>query len=148
MAKYDNKGRSKYEHFTKVFRSLLSTDAWRALTPKAQMLYIWLRFEWKGPQNNNNGKIKLSCRQAAHRLGVSDNTAMKAFQELQAKGFTVVTKMGALGVDGEARGPSLELTDIGMAKSVPRRLYLKWKLGEDFEVARHPANNPKGRRGN
>lgn len=148
MGKDDHRGRSKNEHGTFIQRSLMETAAWRAMSPKAQMLYIWLRLEWKGAKFNNNGKIKLSCRQAARCLGVSENTAMRAFHELQEKGFVVVTKLGALGIEGEARGPSLELTNIGMANDRPRNLFLDWSPSKKFEVARHPANNPSGRRGN
>ena len=101
------------------------------------MLYIWLKLEWKGPQFNNNGKIRLSCRQAAQRLGVGVNTAMKAFHELQAKGFIIVTQMGFLGVEGEARGPSYELTDIGRPNEPASFKFREWKAGADFEVLRH-----------
>lgn len=118
----------------------MSTEAWRAMTPKAQMLYVWLRLEWKGVKFNNNGEIRLSYRQAASRIGIGVNAAMRAFHELQAKGFIVVTKMGALGVAGMARGPSYELTEIGIPGTQsrsPRRLYLKWTPKNDFEIVRH-----------
>ena len=62
---------------------------------------------------------------------------MRAFHELQAKGFIVVTELGALGVEGEARGPKFELTDIGLPNKQPRNLFCKWSPGKDFEVARH-----------
>lgn len=133
------------DHGTFVRRKLLETDAWRALSNKSRMLYIWLRMEWKGTRYNNNGRIRLSCRQAGARLGCSANTAMRGFHELQAKGFIVVTKLGALGVEGEARGPSYELTELASpGQASPKLLYREWRRGHDFEVARHPANNPKG----
>lgn len=119
MAKVDKKGRNKHEQGTFMPRRLLSSEAWKAMSPKAQMTYIWLRLEWKGPQYNNNGKIKLSYRQAANLLGIGVNAAMKGFHELQAKGFIVVTQLGALGVEGMARGPAYELTDIGLPKNQP-----------------------------
>lgn len=130
-------GTSKYGHGTFLQRRMLETPAWRALSPKAQMLHIWLRLEWKGPKYNNNGKIRLSCRQAAARIGIGVNTAMGAFHELQAKGFITITKLGALGVEGEARGPTYELTDVALPFADPRMLFLHWKEGEDFEVVRH-----------
>lgn len=58
---------------------------------------------------NNNGKITLSYRQAAKRLGVCANFAMRAFHELQAKGFIAVTEKGSLRVVGHARSPRYEL---------------------------------------
>lgn len=148
MSNVNNAGRNKSEHGTFVPRSLLSSEAWRAMSPKAQMLYLWLRLEWKGAKYNNNGRIQLSYRQAAFRLGVGVNAAMRGFHELQEKGFVVVTRLGALGVEGVARGPSYELTDLGMPNGLPRRLFRKWSPGNDFEVVRHHANNPKGMRGN
>ena len=137
MSWTDKRGRSNADHGTFIQRSTLDTPAWRAMSPKAQMTYIWLRLEWKGPKFNNNGKIKLSYRQAAARLGISVNAAMTGFHELQAKGFINVTKLGALGVEGEARGPTYELTDIGLPTSTPRRWFRDWEPGRDFEVIRH-----------
>lgn len=140
MGKHDSKGNLKTEHGTFLQRRMMESDAWKSLSPKAQMLYIWLRLEWKGPKFNNNGKIRLSCRQAAAKIGIGVNAAMRAFHELQAKGFVVVTKLGALGVEGEARGPTYELTDIGLPGQRARLLYAQWKEGRDFEVIRHRKN--------
>jgi len=137
VSRKDKKGRSIHEHGTYIQRSLLSSEAWRALPPKAQMTYIWLRLEWKGPQFNNNGKIRLSYRQAAQRVGISTNAAMGGFHELQAKDFIIVTKLGAPGVEGEARGPTYELTDIGLPGKQPKRLFLKWNQDQECEVVRH-----------
>ncbi len=71
---------------------MMETPAWRALTLSAQALYPWVRLEWRGAKFNNNGKIRLSVRQAAAKMGCGVNTAARAFQELQAKGFLVVTE--------------------------------------------------------
>jgi len=137
MKKRDKNGSQMSDHGTFVKRSIMETPAWRALSPKAQMIYIWLKLEWKGARYNNNGKIRLSYRQAAARVGIGTNTAMRGFHELQAKGFILVTRLGALGVEGEARGPSYELTEIGCPHQEPRRLFNKWRSGRDFEVKRH-----------
>lgn len=149
-AKPNAKGRDTSEHFTKLIRNMMTTPAWRALSPKAQALYPWLKFEWHGPKANNNGRIRLSCRQASELMGVSVNTANGAFQELQAKGFIVVTEIGALGAEGYARGPSYEITELALPfaeKPVGRQLYRDWKPGTDFPVSRHAVNNPGGRNG-
>jgi DNA-binding transcriptional MocR family regulator len=137
MGKRDHRGNRTKEHGTFVRRELMSSPAWRAMSPKAQVLYIWLRLEFKGANFNNNGKIRLSYRQAAQRIGITVNTAMQAFHELQSKGFIVVTRLGALGVEGEARGPTYELTDIGLPNKSARLLYRAWKPGKDFKVVRH-----------
>ena len=113
MSKVNKTGRIEYEHGTYVTRRLMSSEAWAATSPKAQILYIWLGFEWKGSKFNNNGKIRLSCRQAARRIGIGANAAMRAFHELQAKGFIVVTPLGALGIEGEARGTGPRMVRFG-----------------------------------
>lgn len=132
-----------------MFRTEMETPAWRALSTTAQALYPWLKLEWRGPQNNNNGRIRLSTRQAAERLGVTLNTAAKAFHELQAKGFIRVTEMAQLGTGGEARSPAFELTEIGMPHATHNggsRLYRAWNPGHDFKVEKGRANNPEGTR--
>ena len=81
-------------------------------------------------------------------MGISVNTASKAFHSLQAKGFIVITKYGALGVEGEARGPSYELTEISLPhENAPRKLFRQWRKGNDFEFKLHNANNPNGLNG-
>ncbi|MFO1176562.1 MAG: hypothetical protein U1E48_15405 [Paracoccaceae bacterium] len=153
MAKGVNKtGRDKREHGTFVRRAFMEMPAYRALSAKAQILYLWLKLEWKGEKynNNNNGRIRLSLRQAASRIGIGINAAGDAFHDLQAKGFIVCTELGALGVTGEARGPSFELTEIvmpGSGSHVGSMLYKDWQPGHDFPVARHNVNNPSGRNG-
>ncbi|MCT8330908.1 hypothetical protein N5I32_15425 [Acidimangrovimonas sediminis] len=137
----------RQEHGTFLVRSFLEEPAFRAMTTTAQMLYVWLRLEWRGPQANNNGSIALSVRQAAERLGVSRNTAARAFQELQAKGFLFLTKAARLGVGGLARCSEFELTEITMPHSeqrLGRRLYKEWKPGHDFPAHKVMANNPCG----
>lgn len=146
----DRRNERQTEHYTQLVRSMMETPAWRALTPTAQALYPWLRLEWRGPKANNNGKIRLSVRQAAERMGIANNTAGKAFHDLQAKGFIVVTEHARLGIGGEAKSPAYELTEIEPAHSTERggrRLYRDWKEGSDYPVHKSMANNPHGKRG-
>lgn len=141
---------SRGEHFTKLIRSTMEEPAWRALLSSAQSLYPWIKLEWRGPQANNNGKIRLSVRQAAERMGVGLNTAARAFHDLQAKGFLVVTEQARLGLGGEAKSPSYELTELKRAhgdKIEGRKLYRDWRKGHDYPVFKALANNPKGRNG-
>ncbi|EYD75852.1 hypothetical protein Rumeso_02634 [Rubellimicrobium mesophilum DSM 19309] len=137
------------EHFAPMTRSLMEEPAWRALSSSAQALYPWLRLEWRGPQANNNGQIRLSVRQAADKMGVGINTAARAFHDLQAKGFLVVTEHARLGLSGEAKAPAYELTELGLPHASERggrRLYRDWRSGHDFPVHKAMANNPTGRR--
>ena len=140
----------KAEQFAALTRQMLETRAWRALPPVAQALYPHLKLCWSGPRQSNNGRIALSVRQAAEKLGVAVNTAAKGFHELQRMGFLVVTRPAALGFEGEAKGHEFELTEIPLPhsdKNIGRRLYLEWQPGRDFPVHRTRTNNPTGRNG-
>jgi hypothetical protein len=138
------------EHWTKLTRNMLETPAWRALSPTAQALYVWFKLEWKGPRANNNGKIRFSVRQAAHALGVARDTAARAIHDLQAKGFLVMTEKPSLGLEGAAKSPAFELTEIPLpsaGRNEGRKLYREWQRGHDFSVPKVASNNPVGRNG-
>lgn len=148
--KQDRQGRSKTgEHWTKLIRHTMEEPAWRALSSTAQALYPWLKLEWRGPDANNNGKISLSVRQAASKLGVWPDTAAEAFRDLQRKGFIFQTAPAILGVDGAAKSSTYELTELKMpgAEKDGRKLYREWSPGNDFPVPSSAANNPAGRNG-
>ncbi len=147
--KHDKTGRTKSgDKFAKLFLVTLQCRAWRALSPYAQRLYPWLLLEWTGSKENNNGHISLSVRQAAKLLGSHTETARRAFLDLQAKGFLVVTRCAALGSIGDARGHEFELTELGTGMvPIPRKLFRDWKPGSDFPVKRAKANNPSGKGG-
>ncbi|GHG22398.1 hypothetical protein [Paracoccus aerius] len=137
----DRRNEIRTEHFTKMVRNLMATPAWRELSPVAQSLYPWLKLEWGGPSANNNGKIRLSVRQAADCMGCSINTAAKAFRDLQGKGFIHVQEPARLGVGGEAKSPCYEITELAMPGQVSgRKQYLQWSSGNDFPVVK--ANHP------
>lgn len=146
----DRKNEASGEHFARMTREFMNTPAWRSLSSTAQALYPWLKLEWKGPRSNNNGKISLSVRQAAKRLGVTRNTAARALHDLQAKGFVVVTQKASLGIEGEGNAPRFELTEISLPhgeSNQGRRLYKEWRSGKDFPVQKTSTNNPSGRNG-
>lgn len=144
------KGRSSgEEHWTKLLRETMEQPAWRALSPTAQALYPWLKFEWRGPNANNNGKIRLSVRQAAERLGVTPVTAARAFHDLQRKGFIVQKEGACLGVEGAAKSPAYEITELKMpgAEGDGRKLYRDWQPDSEYVVQLSPVNNPQGTNG-
>lgn len=135
------------EHFTKLVRHTMETPAWRALSPVAQALYVWLKLEWRGPNANNNGRIRFSIRQAAEAMGVNSKTAARAFRDLQQHGFIVVTEAARLGLGGEAIAPAYELTELpmpGAERPVGRKLYEGWHEGKAFPVYKAAAQNPRG----
>ena len=146
------------EHWTKMIRQNMEYPAWGALSPYAQALYPWIKLEWKGPNNNNNGRIQMSVRQASKLLGCTPKTAAKALLDLQRKGWIVVKEVAALGLVGSARAHKYELTEIAMPKGlgeiskakgnpIPRKLFREWKPDCEFPTADVRINNPKGKNG-
>ena len=116
----------------------METSAWRALSSNAQALYPWIKLEWKGPKNNNNGKVALPVRQAAIKTGRSKDTIAKAFKELQAKGFLVCTQQAHLGDVGYAKLQTYEITEVGMpGNELPRKLFKNWSDGRIFQLQAH-----------
>ena len=131
-----------------MHRSVMETPAWRALSTAAQALYPWIRLEWKGAKLNNNGQISLSVSQAAERLGVKPDTAARAFHDLQAKGFLVLTREAQLGIIGAAKGSTYELTEIAhRGETRPRRLYLVWSVDQEHPIKKCAVGNPTGANG-
>lgn len=125
--------------------SMMETAAWLALSCYAKALYPLLLMEWKGPNANNNGKIQLSVRQAAEKLGIGINTAARAFHELQAHGFIVVKQSAALGVKGFATAPEYEITEMAMpGHHEGRKLFKDWKAGCDYPVQKAAVHNLRG----
>ena len=131
--------------YAPIMLYVVDTEAWRSLGTASHSLFTLLCLEWNGPNYNNNGKIILSVRQAAERMGVSRDTAAKAFRELQAKGFIVVRKGGSLGVTGHGKCPEYEITSIDMPHQDKSNLFLDWTPGNDFDVFVHPIKNPNGK---
>ncbi len=69
----------------------LRSPAWRSLRGPAAKVWLELRCRYNG---SNNGKLALSCDAAARLLGLGKATVLRAFQELQDKGFIVMTQRG------------------------------------------------------
>lgn len=134
------------EKFTKYNLYTCKSPAFIALSVYAKALYPKIKLEWRGANFNNNGSIRFSVRQAATFLGCCTTTANKAFHELRAKGFLVVTTGAKLGSDGLATGHCYELTEIPMPMvKNARYLFKSWIPESDFSVTKARANNPNGR---
>lgn len=147
----DKRNEGRTEHYTKLIRPMMETPAWRSLSSTAQALYPWVKLEWRGPQANNNGNIRLPLRTAANAMGLGSLTTIgRAFHDLQRHGFLVVTEAAHLGTSGSAKGPAYEITELPLPgqTGAGRRLYLEWRPGHDFPVLTGGANNPLGVGGN
>lgn len=78
-------GRNMTSRFVRLDYRLLTSNAYRSLSPNARSLLVELAMLYNG---DNNGSLYLSVRDAAHRMGVADLTATsRAFDDLKALGF-------------------------------------------------------------
>ena len=88
----NKKGRSKSDgQYMTLSYFQVHHPAWRSLSGPAIKVWIELRSRFNG---RNNGKLALSLDEGARLLGMSKSTVRRAYQELEKKGFIVMTKQG------------------------------------------------------
>ncbi len=93
MTGTNSKGRSKRDaKHVRLYAHLLDCPAYRSMSCYGRATLIELMYRHDGL---NNGRIPLSVREAAERLGVCINTAAKALREIEVKGFAKPTKAGS-----------------------------------------------------
>lgn len=78
-------GRNNTSRFARLDYRILTSNAYRALSPNDRALLVELVMLYNG---ENNGSLYLSVRDAAHRMGIADLTAAcRSFDTLQVLGF-------------------------------------------------------------
>jgi hypothetical protein len=87
MAKKDK--RQKHTgRFAAMPHHIARSHAWRHVSANARCAWLELALRFNG---QNNGEISLSCREVADDLGISKNTASKAFDRLVVVGLIRMT---------------------------------------------------------
>ncbi len=84
-------GRNDTEQYLGISYVMAHSPAFRSLSGAALKVWIELRTRFNG---RNNGRITLSWDEAALILHMSKTTVGRAFDELEEKGFIVMTKRG------------------------------------------------------
>lgn len=74
--------------FAAVPHYIARSPAWRHVSANARCVWLELVLRYNA---QNNGEIPLSCREVAYDLGISKNTAGKAFGELVEVGLIRMT---------------------------------------------------------
>jgi len=88
----DAKGRSKHDgQYVLIPYDMAQSPAWRSLSRAAVKVWMELRCRFNG---RNNGHLSLSRDEAARLLGMSKSTVGPALDELEEKGFIVMTRRG------------------------------------------------------
>jgi hypothetical protein len=105
--------------------AIMDAPAWGVMDPTARLLWIELRRKL-GNGGANNGKIYLSCRIAAKKIGANKDTIARRFVELEHYGFLRKTSEGFLGLDGRGIAPHYRFTDLAYNTHPATRDYEKW----------------------
>ncbi len=121
-------GRNATTRFVRLDHRLLTSSAYRALTPTARCLLVEISMLYNG---ENNGSLYLSVRDATDRLGLSDMTSTTAaFNELQELGFIEMTNKAHFVVKSsdKSRARTWRLTwEAGPGQRAPSHGYDDWE---------------------
>ncbi len=102
-----------------------------------------LEMELKALYNGaNNGDLFLSVREAADRLNIADNTASKAFKELEAKGFITPKQKGSFSWK-KRHATSWILTEFEFNGKLATKDFMRWQVQEKNSVAKIEADSIK-----
>ena len=126
--------------FVAIPKAIMATPAWRAMTPEGRLLWIELR-GWLRNDGLNNGKVRLSCRDAAKAIGLSKNTVVRRYAENEHFGFLRKTAEGFLGSDGRGIAAKYRFTDLAHGTHPPTRDFEKWD-GKPFIYSPRRRKNP------
>lgn len=109
MAKKDKRGNTA--RFCMLDDWIFDHAAYRGLGVGARALHWELIHVFNG---HNNGRLFLSHRLAAQRLGCSRNTISRYYTELEDMGFLNKTRGHCLGPDGKGQSTHWALTHLGV----------------------------------
>jgi hypothetical protein len=116
--------------FIALIKATIATPAWRAMSPGARLLNIELRGRLRNDYLNN-GKVFLSCRDAAKALGATPGSVVRWYAENEHFGFLRKTAEGFLGADGRGIAAHYRFTEFPHGTHPPTRDFEKWE-GELF----------------
>jgi len=109
--------------FVKLEHWMLKTPAWQSLPSAPRALYVELAQRYNG---YNNGEISMSVREAARLLHIANDTATKAFRELEAKGFIRRNVCGSF--NWKIRhATTWILTEHAFAEQLPTKEFASWR---------------------
>jgi len=120
------KRKSRLPPFVPLLKRTSNSEAWRAMSYGARLLYIELRGYLRN-DGLNNGKVFRSCRDAAKALGTqSTRSIVRWYAELEYYGFIRKTADGFLGADGEGIAATYRFTDVAHGTHPPTYDFEQW----------------------
>ena len=136
--RHNAKGRSIGHHFMKLDDWFWDCEAWASLKPQVAMVYLTLLWRFNG---HNNGKIGLSCRDAAKECHIGKEKASAAFKELEAKGFIKCHYKGSFSQKQRNRASEWELTAQPMGEKPATKDFMRWQAGP--KIKHGPCSRPE-----
>jgi hypothetical protein len=131
-------GRSKGEsRHVRLHHWMLNSEAWKSLPGNDRAIFLEIAALYNG---GNNGQIAYSVRTAADSLAISPQTAMRALQRLQERGFIVLMIKGAF--SRKARHASeWRLTEhlCDVTGEPPTKNFMNWKPPPASKKTKHGA---------
>jgi hypothetical protein len=125
--KHNATGRSTTNgRFAHIPWDLGKSEAWRFTSPAARAVLIEVAFLYVGP---NNGRLGLSARQTAERVGCSKDTAARCFRELQGLGILEAAYTGSFNEKSESLASEWRLTwrKCDRSGKLPSFAYRHWR---------------------
>lgn len=142
----DRKNEQRGEQFTKMVRAHCALPAFKALTCTAQIVYHHLKmrcFAETKSIRNNNGEVYASARDMAATVGCDKKSVMRAYADLQAKGWIDCTRLPQMGFEGKGETAHWRLTMLPMGRGAnikqPTAEPRRWKPGHDYPVIAYEA---------
>lgn len=114
-------GRSKEsEQYAPLSYDMIQSQAWRSLSGPAVKVWLELRARYNG---GNNGRLILSLDEGQRLLRLGKATIKRALDELQEKGFLVLTRRGRW---YGRLASTWAVTDKGVDSMPPTRAWKRW----------------------
>ena len=131
--KVDATGRNTGQKFVQLHDWMLTSGAYRLLSPQARALLVEMMRLYNG---GNNGTIFMSQRDAAKALGIKTHaTAAEYLRELQHRGFIKVVVYGSFSVKTQlASVYELTMFDVGSRKATKEFMSLPLSCDEEARV--------------
>jgi DNA-binding transcriptional regulator YhcF (GntR family) len=138
--RHQTRHRSNGPNFIQLFRYMLDSPAYVSLSTVARAAFVEIA---RGYNGSNNGRVILSVRDLAMRLGCHRDTASHALQELIDKGFIEPRIKGAYSVKFR-RATEWRLNDRRCdATGKPQsQAFLKWNPPQPLQSEAKPRKLP------
>lgn len=105
-----------------VSRNLLESRNYRTLTPYAKSLMVLMQIHWR-----NDKPVDYGIEEASQKIPCDRRTAMKAFKQLQDRGFITCVAHSMFNSRTQSKSRSWRLEWMPYEYGEPRNVWEKWR---------------------